>query len=336
MDQLKKFDRLVSILIQLQSRKVIRAQDLADRFEVSLRTIYRDVQSLCAAGVPIWSEPGYGYSIMEGYRLPPVMFTREEAGSFVAAEKLMERFTDPSLMKRFQSAVYKVKSVLRSSEKDMMEVLENQIHTRGTKPHFNQAVPNSMELLLKSITDKKQLQLQYQSLNSSGPLERVIEPTGIFHELGFWYILAFCQLRQDYRQFRLDRIRQLKLLDVPFSRTHDNLNALLERKDESGSEKVVLQVHRAIVPHIERIRDYYGFREESGSGDWVEMTFYTRDLQEGFPRWFMSFADQARILRPAALAARVKELLDSSYRNLSGTPAERDSKSKPRARAEGL
>jgi len=83
----KRFDRIVAILIQLQSKKIVRAQDLATRFEVSLRTIYRDIRTLEASGVPIYSEAGLGYSLLEGYRLPPVMFTREEAESFIDRRK---------------------------------------------------------------------------------------------------------------------------------------------------------------------------------------------------------------------------------------------------------
>lgn len=93
----KRFDRIVAILIQLQSKKIVKAQELADRFECSLRTIYRDIRTLEASGVPIYSEAGVGYALMDGYRLPPVMFTREEVSSFIAAEKLMQKFTDPSL-----------------------------------------------------------------------------------------------------------------------------------------------------------------------------------------------------------------------------------------------
>jgi biotin operon repressor len=81
----KRFDRIVAILIQLQSKKIVKAQELADRFEVSLRTIYRDIRTLEASGVPIYSEAAVGYALMEGYRLPPVMFTREEVSSFIAA-----------------------------------------------------------------------------------------------------------------------------------------------------------------------------------------------------------------------------------------------------------
>ena len=126
-DSLKRFDRIVAILIQLQSRRIVKAQDLADRFQVSLRTIYRDIRTLEASGVPIASEAGVGYSIMEGYRLPPVMFTREEASSFVAAEKLMQNYTDKTLGSYHESAMVKIKSVLRGSQKDWVSALESQV-----------------------------------------------------------------------------------------------------------------------------------------------------------------------------------------------------------------
>ena len=126
-DTVKRFDRIVAILIQLQSKRIIKAQDLADRFQVSLRTIYRDIRTLEASGVPIVSEAGVGYSIMEGYRLPPVMFTREEAGSFVAAEKLMQKFTDKTLGAHHESAMFKVKSVLRGQQKDWISALESTV-----------------------------------------------------------------------------------------------------------------------------------------------------------------------------------------------------------------
>lgn len=100
-EELNRFDRTLAILILLQSKKLVKASQLSDRFGVSLRTIYRDIRSLEAAGVPILGEAGVGYSIMEGYRLPPVMFTREEAGSFVAAEMLMRKFTERSTRRAF-------------------------------------------------------------------------------------------------------------------------------------------------------------------------------------------------------------------------------------------
>src|SRR3982751_2466850 len=99
-----RFDRIVAILTQLQSSRVMKAQDLAERFQVSLRTIYRDIRSLEEAGVPVSGEAGVGYTLMEGYRLPPVMFTQEEAASFVAADKLMQKFTDNKVAASYGAA----------------------------------------------------------------------------------------------------------------------------------------------------------------------------------------------------------------------------------------
>jgi predicted DNA-binding transcriptional regulator YafY len=146
-DTVNRFDRIVAILIQLQSKKIVKAQELADRFQVSLRTIYRDIRTLESSGVPIASEAGVGYSIMDGYRLPPIMFTREEAGSFVAAEKLMQKFTDKTLGAYHESAMFKVKSVLKGKEKDWISALESQVFVDSRQVLFNENIPDALEIL---------------------------------------------------------------------------------------------------------------------------------------------------------------------------------------------
>src|SRR5690606_30974241 len=159
-DNVKRFDRIVAILVQLQSKRIVRAQELADRFGVSLRTVYRDIRTLEASGVPISSEAGVGYSIMDGYRLPPVMFTREEVGSFVAADKLMQKFTDRSMGAYYQSAMFKLKSVLRGGDKDWVQALESQVTMVPGQQLFNAEVPNALEIRFESIAERKQVLLR--------------------------------------------------------------------------------------------------------------------------------------------------------------------------------
>src|SRR5690349_10664094 len=118
---MNRIDRVSAILIQLQSKKIVKAQHIATRFNVSLRTVYRDIKSLEEAGIPLAGEAGVGYSLMDGYRLPPVMFTREEAIAFLTAEKLVEKLTDETNGKNYKSAMYKIRAVLRSAEKDLLE-----------------------------------------------------------------------------------------------------------------------------------------------------------------------------------------------------------------------
>src|SRR6185312_1616429 len=132
---MNRIDRLTAILIQLQSQRVVKAQDIAERFSISLRTVYRDVRTLEEGGIPIIGEAGVGYSIMDGYRLPPVMFTKEEATAFLTAEKFVEKMTDADTTKHYQSAMYKVKAVLRSVDKNMLEDMDEHIAVLKSKKH---------------------------------------------------------------------------------------------------------------------------------------------------------------------------------------------------------
>ena len=124
---LKKIDRITTILTQLQSKPIVRAQDLAEKFEVSIRTIYRDIKTLENAGIPIIGEAGNGYSLMDGYKLPPVMFTKDEVLSFITAEKLMQHFSHESLGAHYKTAMEKLRSVLKYSDKKLLENIEKQI-----------------------------------------------------------------------------------------------------------------------------------------------------------------------------------------------------------------
>lgn len=304
-----RFDRIVAILIQLQSKRLVRAQELADRFGVSLRTIYRDIKSLGSAGVPIIGESGAGYSVMEGYRLPPVMFTREEAGSFVAAEKLMRQFTDETMSAQFAAAMYKIKSVLRTHEKDLMEVLEQQIDIFSSPSGNGHPLPNALQQLVESMLTRKQLALHYQALGKAAFTQRDIEPVGIFHENQFWYIYAWCHLRKDYRQFRMDRIHQLRLIAAPFTREHPNLRELRSRQEKRPTTRVRIKAKKAMVPYLHYGSRYQGFVSEKTMDEWVEMTFESPDPEISFARWLLMFADQVKIIEPASLKSTIRAIL---------------------------
>lgn len=315
-DTVKRFDRIVAILIQLQSKRIVKAQELADRFGVSLRTVYRDIRTLEASGVPIVSEAGVGYSIMDGYRLPPVMFTREEAGSFVAAEKLMQKFTDASLGAYHKSAMYKIKSVLRGKEKDWIAALESQVIIDPAQVLFNEKIPNALEVLFESMAEKKQVFLKYQSLEADKPSERHIEPVGLFHENNFWYVLGYCHLRKDYRQFRTDRMMAIRCIGQPFELLHGTIDEYRSKKSEGKKTKIRILVDRTVARYIKSGSKSYGFVSEEIKNDKVEMTFMCADLVHGFPRWYMMFGDHAKILEPETLKIRVKELLKQTERML--------------------
>lgn len=308
---MNRFDRITAILIQLQSKKVVKAQDLADRFDISLRTVYRDIRTLEEAGVPLYGEAGVGYSIVDGYRLPPIMFTQEEAMAFLTADKLMEKFTDSSLQKNFSSAMYKVKSVLRGSEKDLVENLEEQIIVKN-RVRNNTPPGNILDVLLKAIAEKKNVKMVYRAFGNEDNSERIIEPIGIFHEHENWYTIGYCHLRDAYRQFRADRIIDIRLTDESQKERTSLKEFQALREDMKASltlQKTIIRVDKSIALYLQEHRHYHGFVSEIITEDHVEMTFLTQSI-EHFARWFIMFADQAEIIEPQSLRDQVVRIFE--------------------------
>lgn len=304
---LKKIDRVTAILTQLQSKPLVRAQDLANKFEVSIRTIYRDIKTLENAGIPIIGEAGSGYSLMDGYKLPPVMFTKEEILSFITAEKLMQKFSHESLGNHYQSAMEKLKSVLRHSDKNMILNIENQIDVYGYRPKDEDLVKNSIPIILQSIAEKKQLKINYQDV-VGGVTERIIEAVGVFYEFNYWYLMAFCTMRKDFRQFRMDRIMKLQQLDIIFQKEYGKID---NYREVSKNPKVEIQllVNKKIMPYIVNSKKYYGLTNEEETENGILLTFESNWLKDGFTRWIISFADCLEIVKPNELKIYLKQLM---------------------------
>jgi predicted DNA-binding transcriptional regulator YafY len=304
---MNRIDRVSAILIQLQSRKIVRAQDIAGRFHISLRTVYRDIKTLEEAGVPVIGEAGVGYSIMEGYRLPPVMFTKEEATAFLTAGKLIEKFTDDSTNKNYVSAMDKVRSVLRSTEKNFLENMEDHIEVmQNYAPFETGSVSNLLPGLLKSIATKEVLHIKYCAINSGETTERNIEPIGIYYAGGYWHTIAYCQLRKDYRDFRAERIMSMRNTGQIFIDNHPSLKTYLNRlAKRENLETIIINVKTDIARHLRQLKFYYGFVGEKEIKNKVQMTFLT-SYTEPFVRWFAMFADHAEIVSPHSLTDMLK------------------------------
>lgn len=313
---MNRIDRLSAILIQLQSKRIVKAQEIAERFEISLRTVYRDVRSLEEAGVPVVGEAGLGYWLMDGYRLPPVMFTKEEATAFLMAEKLITKLTDNTTDQHFKSAMYKVKAVLKTTEKDFLEDIEERIEIIG-HPSMIDSKPHNdiLQLILRSISEKRILNLQYFSRNEEQQTERLIEPIGICHISNHWHLIAFCQLRNDYRDFRIDRITDLTPTSKLFrGNAHPSLqNYLKQFETRENMISIKLIVHKSVSIHIQEQKYYYGFiNQETLDNERLTMYFFVSSI-ESFARWLLMFGDFVEIITPIELAERVKNLVKSLH-----------------------
>jgi predicted DNA-binding transcriptional regulator YafY len=314
---MNRIDRLSAILIQLQSKRVVKAQEIADRFEISLRTVYRDVRSLEEAGVPVVGEAGVGYWLMEGYRLPPVMFTKEEATAFLMAEKLITKLTDNTTDQHFKSAMYKVKAVLKTTEKDFLEDIDERIEVIG-HPSNIETKPNKdiLQVILKSISEKRILNLQYFSRNQEQQTERRIEPIGICYINTHWHLIAFCQLRNDYRDFRIDRIIELLPTSKLFrGNAHPSLqNYLKQIETQENLISIKILVHKSMLSFIQEQKYYYGFvNQEEVDNERFALYFLVSSL-EAFVRWMLMFSEYVEIISPDELRTKLRGLIENLHK----------------------
>jgi predicted DNA-binding transcriptional regulator YafY len=240
---MNRLDRISAILVQLQSRSVVRAVDCAERFGVSVRTVYRDIRTLEQAGVPVCGDAGIGYSLVEGYRLPPLMFTPAEALAMLTAEKFIEQMTDPHNSGHFRSAMDKVRAVMRGVDRRYMEGLDEKISVYRSRRTPEAKIPGVLQTLLKSIGDREILSMKYTGVDGS-VTHREVEVVGVLFMHPFWYMSALCHLRSDYRTFRLDRIDSLCPTSRPHTvETHPPLKDLINFEDEHNKHQNNMKIN---------------------------------------------------------------------------------------------
>lgn len=315
MDITKRFDRLLGIYFYLQSKPVVKAQELADKFDVSLRTVYRDIRSLLHAGVPIVGEAGIGYSLMSTYKIPPIRFSEQEALSFGVAEKLMRHYLDKEMGEHFSSALRKMKGMLRFAEKEHVADLESKVLINKQKNFINEKVPAALATLFESMVKKRQVKLTYKALESDLQ-ERHIEVIGVFQEDQFWYFMAYCHLRKAVRQFRLDRIVDIHLTEQRYTQQLEPLHVYLEQR-RKNQEKQIVRIHtsREMARYMYWDRQYFGFVSEEMKDDGVEMLFHTANIHH-FARWILMFADDVKVLEPSFLKEMMRDVLQRAIANL--------------------
>ena len=210
----KRLSRLTAILIQLQTKRLITATTLADKFNVSVRTIYRDIRALEQSGVPIITEDGKGYSLMEGYRIPPVTFTESEANALITAEQFVLKNKDASFIKDYTEAISKIKSVLRQSTKENANLLSDRIAISQNNSYDRTS--NYLSALQLALTNFNLTTIDDQKLETEETTTRIIEPFALLSTQENWLLVAWCRLRKAFRLFRLDRIKNLQIQNEKF------------------------------------------------------------------------------------------------------------------------
>lgn len=312
---MNKFDRVISTLVLLQTKKVIKAKAISDRYGISLRTVYRDISTLKSAGIPIIGDPGIGYSILDGFQLPPIMFNDGEAAALLTAEKFIGQMTDKQTQSYYSDAMVKIKAILRSSEKHALEILDDSISFSSGRKWDNN---NYLQDLFKSIASKLILHIQYKKADGSTS-ERRLESIGCYHHLNNWYLVAYCQLKEAYRTFKVNRIVNLQVLGQTFVTEHITLQKYIDTQEDSWKEDhkfhtIKVAFNQTFLKYAENRKHYFGFIEQEEIDNKVIITFLYSSL-EVFSRWLLQFGDQATVIGPEELKTQLRELTEQLYKH---------------------
>jgi predicted DNA-binding transcriptional regulator YafY len=228
---MRRADRLFQLVQLVRGRRLATGEWLAERLEVSLRTVYRDIADLQAQGVPIEGEAGVGYRMRAGFDLPPLMFTTDEAKALVACVRLAQPRLDAALAEAAEGALSKVLAVLPSGARAAAESLAVYAPYYEVDPRLRA----NLEALRVATEARRKVRLHYLDLKEV-PSERTVRPLGSFYWGAVWTLAAWCEAREDFRSFRVDRIERLQPLDERFrDETGKTLADLFRREGAQAS-----------------------------------------------------------------------------------------------------
>lgn len=308
-DDVNKTERMLGIVMELQRKGVLRAEDLAAKFETSIRTIYRDVQALSEAGVPVAGAPGVGYSLMEGYFLPPVSFTSEEAVALLIGAEFVEMRLDTEYGSKARSSQEKIEAILPENvrgETERIRSVVRLLNERGART--SQQEKEMFEQLRQAIVRKCRVHFCYfknlPDRDGSRHSERTVDPYGLVFSQGVWMLVAFCRLRHDIRHFRLSRMNELVVLDdsfeiIPGFRLQDH------RSKDDRNVTVHMLVDQAIADRVQESDNFYMESFEPGEEGWLA-TFRVRRVED-LLQWTLGWGAAVRVLEPESLRIRVRE-----------------------------
>jgi len=304
---MNRIERLQGLILYLQARRFATATDMAEHFGLSIRTIYRDLRALGEVGVPILAEAGVGYSLMKGYSLPPVNFTKAEASALVTAGLLLKRHADGSFHRHMATALQKVRAVLPADRQAEIGRIEASMASIAET-----AVPEQADLSLvqRALAARRVLRFDYQALGSGAAMRREVEPRGLLYYLGRWHLIAWCRLRQDYRDFRTDRMREVELLTDRFVPAEEFDPAAYIRAHMPAPELRVRARFEADGLDRARREWWMGTTEERNG----ELTLLATDL-DAIASWLLSFGPSVTVLDPPQLRSILAEKAEAAARH---------------------
>jgi predicted DNA-binding transcriptional regulator YafY len=309
---MNKTDRLLAIVLELQAKERQRAEDLAATFEVSKRTIYRDIEALCEAGVPILSIPGLGYSLMQGYFLPPLSFTSDEATMLLLGCEFMSLNFDAQYRQAAQAAARKINGVLPVALRAEVSYLQNSIRFITPDMASRNITSAMLQQLRRAIIQQNTVRFTYHKRDTSKDMQvelttREADPYALIHIADRWYLTAYCHLRHDTRVFFLDRMENLEVLATTFQRPANYVVKEPERDTRTYHARVLFD--KEVARWVLESRFYYIVAtDERPEG--LLVTLQARQESDILP-WLLSWGRHAVILEPEILRQHLLAEIDA-------------------------
>lgn len=299
---MNRTDRLLAIVLEIQAHKHLRAEDLAATFEVTTRTIYRDIQALSESGVPIVAIPGQGYSLVEGYFLPPLSFTTDEAIMLLLGTDVVGQHFDAQYRAAAQTATHKIVTVLPDRLRQEVTYLQSSIRFVALNGPF---APDMLQQIRRAIIQRRTIRFRYHARPRDGsamtPSLREADPYALVHIGSAWLMTAYCHLRQERRNFRINRMEEVAVLNRVFSRPTDFKIGKPDERDRTTVVKALFDHETA--RWVRENRTYFQVSEEErADGLLVTLTIQ----QPGdILNWLLSWGSHVRVLEPESLRAIV-------------------------------
>lgn len=312
---MNKTDRLFAIILELQARGQTRAEDLAATFEVNKRTIYRDVQALSEMGVPVVAVPGQGYSLMEGYFLPPLRFTTDEATMLSLGSEFVAQHFDNQYRAAALSATRKLDAVLP-------EPLRADVHYLRDNIKFvaeNELAPEAAHTLAqirRALIERKTLRFDYHARfgDEARPLtHRTVNPYGIVNIDSVWFLIGYDHTRSSMRHFRLDRAEKVELLNKTFERPK---NFTMDQQPDSSRRVILRVLFDAAVARWVRESSYFFVSDMQDTRDGLLVTLSVRSERE-ILQWLLGWGSQVRVLENDTLRDLLRSETEKMLENYS-------------------
>ena len=305
MTPMNRTDRLLAIVLELQRRGQQRAEDLAGTFEVSTRTIYRDMQALSEAGVPLLAIQKKGYSLAEGYFLPPLRFTTEEALILALGSAFMGHNFDDQYRAAAVAAYRKIDAVLPEALRQQVSYLRTNISFFATTP-LDETQRDALRQLRSAIAERRTVQFRYTQLKaaSSHVTLREVDPYSLARLAQDWLLMGYCHLRQELRVFRLGRIDHLMVRERQFERPADFTPDWIAASEQRAVVVTAL-FDRDVAHWVHEARPFSMVAAET-TPEGLLMTLRVRDERD-LLHWLLSWGKQVRVLSPESLRVLMRQ-----------------------------